>query len=136
MAKPEELDLDDGKARLDKWLWAARFFKTRQLAHEAIELGRVYVNGDRVKASRTVRPGDELRIRINPYEHLVTVLALSTQRRPAKEMHLLYQESPESILARQNMADVVKAQRDSFPHGDGRPTKKARRDIARFKNSF
>ncbi|KUM02888.1 RNA-binding protein [Chromobacterium subtsugae] len=134
MARPEEQD--DGKVRLDKWLWAARFFKTRQLAHEALELGRVLVNGDRVKASRVVKEGDRLFLRINQLEYNVEVLQLATQRRPAKEAVLMYREDAESVAAREARMLLLKAEHASFPHGDGRPTKKARRDISRFKSSF
>ena len=134
MARGEEQD--DGKVRLDKWLWAARFFKTRQLAHEALELGRVLVNGDRVKASRVVKEGDRLFLRINQLEYNVEVLQLATQRRPAKEAVLMYSEDAASIAAREERVLLLKAEHASFPHGDGRPTKKARRDISRFKSSF
>ncbi|OHX11644.1 RNA-binding S4 domain-containing protein [Chromobacterium sphagni] len=134
MAGPDEQD--DGKVRLDKWLWAARFFKTRQLAHEALELGRVLVNGDRVKASRAAKEGDALLLRINQLEYRIEVLQLATQRRPAKEAQLLYRESEESIAAREEKILLLKAEHASFPHGEGRPTKKARREISRFKSSF
>ncbi|UTH76811.1 RNA-binding S4 domain-containing protein [Chromobacterium sp. IIBBL 290-4] len=129
-------ELDDGKVRLDKWLWAARFFKTRQLAHEALELGRVLVNGDRVKASRIVKEGDQLFLRLNQLEYNVEVLQLATQRRPAKEAVLMYREDEASIAAREERRLLLKADHASFPHGEGRPTKKARREISRFKSSF
>ncbi|POZ61799.1 RNA-binding S4 domain-containing protein [Chromobacterium alticapitis] len=131
-----EKEQDDGKVRLDKWLWAARFFKTRQLAHEALELGRVLVNGDRVKASRVVKEGDKLFLRLNQLEYNVEVLLLATQRRPAKEAVLMYREDEASISAREERALLLKAEHASFPHGEGRPTKKARREISRFKSSF
>ncbi|AVG17650.1 RNA-binding protein [Chromobacterium vaccinii] len=134
MARQEERD--DDKVRLDKWLWAARFFKTRQLAHEALELGRVLVNGDRVKASRVVKEGDRLLLRLNQLEYNVEVLQLFTQRRPAKEAVLMYREDEASIAAREERSLLLKAEHASFPHGDGRPTKKARREISRFKSSF
>ncbi|QND84798.1 RNA-binding S4 domain-containing protein [Chromobacterium vaccinii] len=134
MARQEERD--DDKIRLDKWLWAARFFKTRQLAHEALELGRVLVNGDRVKGSRVVKEGDRLLLRLNQLEYNVEVLQLSTQRRPAKEAVLMYREDEASIAAREERSLLLKAEHASFPHGDGRPTKKARREISRFKSSF
>ena len=76
---------DDGRVRLDKWLWAARFFKTRSLAADAIAGGKVQVNGDRAKRSRPVQVGDEIRVRLGPYEHLVTVRALSARRGPAAQ---------------------------------------------------
>ncbi|MCW3478032.1 RNA-binding S4 domain-containing protein [Neisseriaceae bacterium JH1-16] len=127
---------DDDKVRLDKWLWAARFFKTRALANEAIELGRVLVNGDRVKASRNVREGDLLELRLNQLEYKLTVLELATLRRPAKEAVLLYSEDEAVRQAREEKQELLKAERASFPHGDGKPTKKARRDIQRFKSGF
>ncbi|WP_434635144.1 RNA-binding S4 domain-containing protein [Chromobacterium sp. CV08] len=134
MARQEERD--DDKVRLDKWLWAARFFKTRQLAHEALELGRVLVGGERVKASRVVKEGDRLFLRLNQLEYNIEVLQLSTQRRPAKEAVLMYREDEASVAAREEKSLLLKAERTSFPHGDGRPTKKARREIVRFKSSF
>ncbi|MEN3032430.1 RNA-binding S4 domain-containing protein [Chromobacterium amazonense] len=127
---------DDGKVRLDKWLWAARFFKTRQLAHEALELGRVLVNGERVKASRVVKEGDQLFLRINQLEYKVEVLQLATQRRPAKEAVLMYREDEASVAARAERVLLLKTEHASFPHGEGRPTKKARREITRFKSSY
>jgi ribosome-associated heat shock protein Hsp15 len=134
--KPLAAEDEDGKCRLDKWLWAARFYKTRQLAHEAIELGRVQVNGERVKPSRTVNIGDSLHLRILQLEYRVTVVGLSTQRKSAKEVHLLYSESAESQAARAARAALLRAEHASFPHGEGRPTKRARRDITRFKGSL
>lgn len=131
-----KLAADDDKVRLDKWLWAARFFKTRQLAHEALELGRVLVNGERVKASRVAREGELLQIRIDQLVYNVTILALATQRRPAAEARLLYSESEASIAAREHQIGLQKAEHASFPYGEGRPTKKARRDILRFKDSW
>lgn len=136
MSRQREQDEDDGKVRLDKWLWAARFYKTRQLAHEALELGRVLVNGERVKASRIVREGDALLLRINQLEYRITVLQLATQRRPAKEAVLMYQEDEAGKAEREERMLLLKAEHASFPHGEGRPTKKARRDISRFKGSL
>jgi len=126
----------EGRVRLDKWLWAARFYKTRQLAHEALELGRVLVNAERVKASRIVREGDALLIRQAPVEFHITVVALATQRRGASEARLLYREDDASVTAREATLALARAERASFPHGDGRPSKKARRDIIRFKSTF
>lgn len=134
--KKSATDEDSGKTRLDKWLWAARFFKTRQLAHEALDLGRVSVNGERVKSSRTVNLGDALLIRQQQLEYHVTVCALSTLRKGAKDVHLLYHETPESIAAREAKLALLRAEHASFPHGEGRPSKKARRDLSRFKESF
>ena len=132
----QQVAQDEDKLRLDKWLWAARFFKTRQLAHEALELGRVLVNGERVKASRVARVGDLLQVRIDKLVYNVSILALASQRRPAAEARLLYSESEESIAAREHQIGLQKAEHASFPYGDGRPTKKARRDIIRFKDNW
>lgn len=134
MSRASAVGEEDDKVRLDKWLWAARFFKTRQLAHEAIELGRVRVSSERVKASRVVKEGDELSIRVGELEFEVTVLALASQRRPAKEAQLLYHESEESRTRREEQQALSKAQRASFPYGEGKPTKKGRREILRVKH--
>ena len=91
---------DDGRVRLDKWLWAARFYKTRGLASEAIAGGKVQVNGDRAKRARAVQPGDEIRIRLGPYEHHVVVRALSARRGPASAAAELYEETPASRAPR------------------------------------
>jgi ribosome-associated heat shock protein Hsp15 len=91
------------------------------------------VDGERVKASRVVKEGDVLDIRIDQLEYRITVLALATQRRPAKEAQLLYSESEESLRQREEKRELIKAQHSSFPFGEGKPTKKGRRDILRFK---
>src|SRR6186713_1479509 len=85
-----------GRVRIDKWLWAARFFKTRALAAEAVAGGKVGVNGDRPKRARPLQVGDELRIRLGPYEHIVTVRTLSDRRGPATQAAGLYQETEAS----------------------------------------
>src|SRR5829696_3336351 len=95
---------EDGRVRLDKWLWAARFFKTRALASEAIAGGKVQVNGDRAKRAKPLQVGDEVRVRQGPYEHLVTVRALSGRRGPASVAAELYEERPASVAAREAMA--------------------------------
>ena len=89
------------KVRIDKWLWAARFFKTRTMAAQAVAGGKVHLNGARIKPARLIQPGDELRIRRGELEFVVTVLAVMDKRRPAKEAQLLYEESEESILQRE-----------------------------------
>lgn len=136
MKKPQPESDENGKTRLDKWLWAARFFKTRQLAHEAIALGRVLINDERAKPSRTVNAGDRLLVRSNQLEYHVTVVGLSGLRKGAKDVHLLYEESAESVLAREARLALLRAEHASFPHGEGRPTKRARRDLMRFKDSY
>jgi ribosome-associated heat shock protein Hsp15 len=104
-----EEDADDGRVRLDKWLWAARFFKTRSLAAEAIAGGKVQVNGDRAKRARPVQLGDQIRVRLGPYEHDVVVRALSSRRGPATAAAALYDETPESITARETLAVQLKS---------------------------
>jgi ribosome-associated heat shock protein Hsp15 len=128
-------DRDEGpdKVRLDKWLWAARFFKTRALAAEAVEGGKVEVNGDRPKRARLLQVGDELRIRLGPYEHIVTVRALSGRRGPATQAAGLYQETEASRSAREARALQLKSLHSLFGPEKGRPTKKDRREIERLK---
>ena len=116
--------------RLDKWLWAARFFKTRSLAADAIEGGKVQVNGDRAKRAKQVQPGDEIRVRQGPYEHVVTVRALSARRGSAKIASELYEETAASRAAREALAAQMKAM---FGQSEGRPTKKDRRELGRLK---
>ena len=126
-------DQDDGQVRLDKWLWAARFFKTRALAAEAVEGGKVQVNGDRPKRARPLQLGDEIRIRLGPYEHIVTVRALSARRGPASQAAGLYDETPASRTAREALAVQLKSLHSLFGPEKGRPTKKDRREIERLK---
>jgi ribosome-associated heat shock protein Hsp15 len=121
--------------RIDKWLWAARFFKTRALAAEAVAGGKVKVNGERVKAARAIRPDDTLTIHIGPYEHVVRVRALSAKRGPATQAALLYEESEPSRVARRELAARLSAEARSAPVTDGRPGKKERRQVIRFKKS-
>jgi len=122
------------KIRLDKWLWAARFFKTRSLATEAITGGKVHLNKQRVKPAKEVKIGDELAIRKGKMTFTIIVKALSIQRRSAPEAQLLYEETPESLLLREKPATSQEGT-ISRPRGLGRPTKKERRDIERFKGN-
>ncbi|HEY9508134.1 MAG TPA: S4 domain-containing protein [Gemmatimonadales bacterium] len=128
-------DRDDGrdKVRLDKWLWAARFFKTRALAAEAVEGGKVQVNGDRPKRARPLQVGDELRIRLGPYEHIIVVRALSDRRGPATQAAGLYDETAASRSAREALSVQLKTLHSLFGPEKGRPTKKDRREIERLK---
>ncbi|WP_255989463.1 RNA-binding S4 domain-containing protein [Chitinolyticbacter albus] len=124
---------DDNKVRLDKWLWAARFFKTRSLATAAIDGGHVHLNGDRAKPARTVKQGDRLRIQVTHGLFEIEVLALSDRRGPAELARLLYRETDESAARR----EVVALERELAPQFDhpqvkGRPTKKWRRELNRF----
>ncbi len=122
--------------RIDKWLWAARFFKTRALAVEAIGGGKVDLNGERAKPSRVLKPGDQVRVRLGPFEHVVTVLALARLRGPAAKAALLYQEDPASRARRLALAEAHRLARESFRAGEGRPSKKERREIERFKKKW
>jgi ribosome-associated heat shock protein Hsp15 len=127
-------DDTDEKFRLDKWLWAARFFKTRAVAADAIESGKVEVNGDRPKRGKAVKVGDDVRVRLGPYEHHVTVRALSARRGPAAQAQLLYEETETSLRARQLLAERLKAAPPPLFTEKGRPTKKERRDLRRLKD--
>ncbi len=121
------------KVRLDKWLWAARFYKTRGLAQEAIDGGHVHINGDRAKPARAVKVGDEIELRLNQLVYQLEVIALAERRGPATEARLLYHESEASQAAREARTLELKAGWASFPQGDGRPTKKSRRQLNRFR---
>jgi ribosome-associated heat shock protein Hsp15 len=121
------------RVRLDKWLWAARFYKTRALAADAIDAGKIEVNGERAKRSRLVQAGDRIRIRIGPYEHLVNVRGVSEKRGSAPIAQKLYEEDPESRKAREAMAAHVRAMNANTGYESGRPTKKDRRDIEKLK---
>jgi ribosome-associated heat shock protein Hsp15 len=119
--------------RLDKWLWAARFYKTRTLAAEAIDAGRVEVNGERAKRARHITIGDKLRIRKPPFEQLIEVLGESEQRGPASVAATLYSESEDSRKAREAMAAKLKAMGPPVFRDRGKPGKKERRDIDRWR---
>lgn len=121
------------RVRLDKWLWAARFFKTRALAADAVETGKVEVNGERAKRAKQLQVGDGLRIRLGPYHHIVTVRALSEKRGPASVAATLYEESAEGRRAREAMQLQVKAAQSVPGYDRGRPTKKDRRDIEKLR---
>jgi ribosome-associated heat shock protein Hsp15 len=129
-------EADEGAAvRLDKWLWAARFFKTRSLAALALDGGRIRVNGERVKRARQVHLGDQVEVRLPPYTHLVVVRGLSERRGPASEARLLYDETAESMEARERIRIQVRAAGGlaGGPEG-GRPTKRDRRKLERLRS--
>jgi ribosome-associated heat shock protein Hsp15 len=115
--------------RIDKWLWAARLAKTRALAAEAVKGGRVEVNGQRVKPSKDVRPGDEIQVTSGPYRRTVIVTAVAERRGPAKEAALLYEETPESVAAREQVAAQRRLEATPAPRPGGRPTKRDRRRL-------
>ena len=118
--------------RLDKWLWSARFFKTRSLATQAIEHGQVKLNGERVKPARDVKPGDRLEIHLGDFDWTLTLRALSMQRGPALVAQLLYEEDPASHARRQLQASTRKLAGNPAAEIKGRPTKRDRRQIHRF----
>ncbi|MGB3609202.1 MAG: S4 domain-containing protein [Cellvibrio sp.] len=126
----------EGKVRIDKWLWAARFFKTRNLAKQAIEGGKIHCDGQRVKASKEITVGIHLTIRQGLDEKTVLVTALSEQRRGAPEAALLYQETEESRVQREEQAAQRKAGMGSYIISDHRPNKKERRQIHRFERQY
>ena len=121
------------KLRIDKWLWAARFFKTRSLAKQAIEGGKVQLSGQRVKVSKEIGVGDMLSVRQGWDEKQVEVLALSDQRRGAPEAQKLYRESDDSVARREAHAEARRAAGGMMARPDHRPSKKERRQIHRFK---
>lgn len=120
--------------RLDKWLWAARFFKTRSIAADAVDGGKVYVNGERAKPAKSVRPGDTLRLRLGPYEHIVEVLGTSERRGPAAEAQRLYRETEESRTARERLHWQLTMAAPAMEYAKGRPTKRDRRELDRFRD--
>ena len=123
----------DGDAqRLDKWLWAARFFKTRPLAVEAIKGGKVQVDGQRAKPGRAVRPGARLIVHKGELEWRIEIIALAKQRRPASEAALLYQEDEESRAKRQALVQERREAGAQPPTLRGRPTKRDRRQLGEF----
>jgi len=120
------------KLRVDKWLWAARFFKTRSLATTAVEGGKVLVNGARVKPAKALKPGDELFVRTPGLEYTVKVAALSDRRGPAAEAAKLFVESEDSQRKREE-AKLTRIAPEPTAFIRGRPTKKARRQLQRFR---
>jgi len=126
--------VDTERVRLDRWLWAARFFKTRALSAAAIAGGKVQVNGTRAKPAKQLQVGDDLRIRIGPYEWLVTVRVLSERRGPPKMAQTLYEETAEGRSARERLAELHKIAPAPTYQGKGRPTKKERREIERLED--
>lgn len=120
--------------RLDKWLWAARFFKSRKNAVEAISGGKVHLNGARVKPSRNVQINDQLSITRNNEKYKITVLGLNDKRRPASEARQLYEESKESYEARQQARELHKMNSASVVRPARKPNKKQRRQIEKWRD--
>ena len=134
MAKHSQIEEEKEAVRLDKWLWAARFYKTRTLAKEMIDGGKVHYNGQRSKPNKIVEVGATLKIRQDSDEKEIVVLALSTQRRGAPEAQRLYRETEQSLANREKLAMARKMNALSMPHPDRRPDKKERRDLLKFKH--
>ena len=122
----------DIRVRIDKWLWAARFYKTRSLAADAVEGGKVQVNGERVKPAKGLKAGNTLAIRNGHFAWQIAVLALSERRGSATEASKLYSESDQSRKEREEKSALLKVERQANPFPGGRPTKKQRRQIIRF----
>jgi ribosome-associated heat shock protein Hsp15 len=121
-----------GGVRIDKWLWAARFYKTRSLAADAITSGKVELNGERTKPAKAVKIADSVRIRSGIFEHVVVVKALSDKRGPASVAQMLYEETAESAAARAKLAERMRYEMPAAMDS-GRPSKKDRRDIERLR---
>ena len=136
MPRSDESDATGpGRVRVDKWLWAARFFKTRSLASDAITAGKVEVNEERVKPAKLLQIGDEVSLRLGPYVHVVHVRGVSERRGPATVAATLYEETPESVAARAKLAEQLRMAPAAFVYEEkGRPTKRDRREIDRFRD--
>ena len=130
----EDEGMPPGKVRLDKWLWAARFFKTRGLAAEAIDGGKLSVNDDRPKRARLISAGDIVAVRMGPYEHIVVVRDVSARRGSASIAQGLYEETPASVAVRARTAAQQKSAAMSFSFAEGKPSKKERRAIDRVRH--
>lgn len=133
MTKKQKSTTSDTGVRLDKWLWAARFYKTRALAREMVQSGKVHYDGQRSKPSKVVQVGAIIKLRQGFDSKEVEVLELSEQRRGAPEAQLLYRETEESLATREENAEARKLNALYNPHPDGRPDKKQRRQLIRFK---
>ncbi|HTI65709.1 MAG TPA: RNA-binding S4 domain-containing protein [Gemmatimonadaceae bacterium] len=124
---------DSDRVRLDKWLWAARFFKTRSLATEAVAGGKVEVNGERAKPAKAIKRGDQVRLRLGAFEHTLNVRALSDRRGPAPVAQTLYEETEASRQARERVAEQLRLAPAPFVYEEkGRPTKKDRRALTKL----
>jgi ribosome-associated heat shock protein Hsp15 len=129
----DDAGLPPGRARLDRWLWAARFFKTRALAAEAIDGGKVDVNGDRAKRAKLVGEGDHIAIRIGPVEWQVVVRDIAVRRGSAQVAQGLYEETEAGRRRREAVQEQLRSMPTAFAHGESRPGKRDRRMIRRLK---
>ncbi|HEY3220045.1 MAG TPA: RNA-binding S4 domain-containing protein [Gemmatimonadales bacterium] len=121
--------MDADSVRVDRWLWAARFYKTRALAAAAVAGGKVQVNGSRAKPAKQLHVGDSLRVRVGPYDWILTVRAVTGRRGSARDAQLLYDESPEGRANRERLAEAHRIAPTPTYQGKGRPTKKDRRKL-------
>jgi ribosome-associated heat shock protein Hsp15 len=126
----------NSQVRLDKWLWAARFFKTRSVARDAVSGGKVHLNGHRAKPGRAINIGDELRIQRGEEEYTITIVELSIRRGPAAVARTLYEESEENRIKREKLAEDRKLERQQHAVRERRPDKRQRRRIVRFKQDY
>ena len=126
----------NSSVRLDKWLWAARFFKTRSVAREAVSGGKVHLNGNRAKPGRSLNIGDELHIQRGEEEYSITVVELSVRRGSAVIARTFYEESEESRIKREQLAEQRKLEHQQHATRERRPDKRQRRRIVRFKQDF
>jgi len=124
---------DETGIRLDKWLWAARFYKTRAMAREMIEGGKVHYNGQRGKPSKLVELNAEIKLRQGNDERTIVILAITDQRRSAEQAQTLYQETDASVANREKISQARKMNALTMPHPDRRPDKKERRSLIKFK---
>ena len=132
--RPIDDHADAGEpVRLDKWLWAARFYKTRAIAVEAIGGGKVLCNGERPKPARGVRVGDEVRLRLGPYEHVVMVRSLNARRGPAREAMLMYEETADSLAVRAKLSEQLKLASAFDPQAAWTDSKRDRREVRRVR---
>jgi ribosome-associated heat shock protein Hsp15 len=130
---PDERE-SDSKVRIDKWLWAARFFKTRSLATDAVSGGKVELNDAGVKPAKLVQAGDSIRVRLGPFEHHVIVRGVSDRRGSATVAQTLYEETAESRARRERQAEQLRLAPAGFLFEKGRPTKRDRRELERFRD--
>jgi len=126
-------DSPPGKVRLDKWLWAARFFKTRALAAEAIDGGKVDVNGDRAKRAKQIQAGDTVRLRQGPVEWVLVVREAADRRGSAEIARGLYDETEEGRRKRETVTEQLRQMPTAFTYGDSKPGKRDRRALRRLK---
>lgn len=131
--EPDDASVPAGKVRLDKWLWAARFFKTRALAAEAIDGGKVDVNGDRAKRAKLIQAADEVRLRQGPIEWVLIVRDVAERRGSAEIARTLYDETEDGRRKRESVTEQLRSMPQAFSYGDSKPGKRDRRALRRLK---